>query len=108
MMNTIDFATQNLDQIEYLLYQSTCGVHFLFDKLDIQAILCTPTDETEFFSLENIDRVQEVFSEFLGKKSLIEKQLYLSNLDRERFEILVRTYFHIVENSLYSSTTQKH
>lgn len=107
-MSQTQIEPKTLDQIEYLLYQSTKGVHFLFDKKEISQILKTPTNEEEFFSQNNIDKVQQLFNDFLNKKSIVEKQIYLSNLDKESFEILVRTYFHIVENSVNISHKQKH
>lgn len=107
-MSNTQLEPTTLDQIEYLLYQSTKGIHFLFDKKEIGSILKTPTDEVEFFSQNNIDKVQSLFNDFLNKKTIVEKQIYLSNLDKESFEILVRTYFHIVENSVNISRKQKH
>lgn len=105
-MSQTQVDTATLDQIEYLLFQSTKGVHFLFDQKEIGQILKTPTNENEFFSKSNIDKVQAVFSDFLEQKTIVSKQIYLSNLDKESFEILVRTYFHIVENSV--NNKQKH
>jgi len=77
------------------------GIHLLFDNETIAKVLKTPTEHVDLFALKNLDKIQELFTDFIQKKTLQEKQIYLSSLDQESFEMLLRTYFHIVDNSIF-------
>jgi len=92
---------KQLQEIEYLFNQSIKGIHLLFDdNKKLIHILSTPTKEKSFFDTKNMHKIQEIFTGLISKKSLKEKQDYLSKLNSENFEILVRTYFHIVDNTI--------
>lgn len=101
-------SPENMSQLEYLFAQSIRGVHLLFDNQQLAKILSQPSEELDVFSFDNLDRVQAVFSEFANRKTLEEKRAYMDSLDEETFEILVRTYFNIVENAVLESTDLKH
>ena len=98
----------NIEQIEYLLFQSTQGVHFMFDNAEIARVMSVPTDAERFFTVENMQKVQGLLSELLGKKTLSNKSDYLEALPRADFELLVRAYFHLVENTILSHSTLRH
>ena len=99
---------KNLDQIELLLSQSLRGCHHLFQNTEIAQILATPTESIDFFNSERMERIQGLFTELIDKYSFDDKKDYLSTLDSESYEILLRTYFHIVDNSAMASTQLKH
>ena len=100
---------KQLKEIEYLFNQSTKGVHLLFeDNRKLAHILSTPTKEKVFFDSKNMDKIQQVFTGLISRKSLKEKQDYLNNLSSENFEILVRTYFHIVDNTILTQNRTIH
>jgi hypothetical protein len=44
----------------------------------------------------------------VNRESLDEKRAYLESLNEETYELLVRTYFNIVENAVLESTDLKH
>ncbi len=92
---------KQLREIEYLFNQSAKGLHLLFeDNKKLTHILSAPTKEKSFFDTKNMPKIQEIFTGLISKKSLREKQDYLNQLDSENFEILVRVYFHIVDNTI--------
>ncbi len=97
-----------LKQLESLLSQSTMGIHLLFERPRIAEILKNPTEALEFFSFENLNRVQSILGDFLQRPSFEEKQRYLMDLDDQSYEILVRSYFNIVENTILEATKHKH
>ncbi len=97
-----------LEEIERLLTQSMNGIHVLFDNSTVAGILHKPTEELDFFNFDNLDRIQSLFTKFIEKSTLNEKQTFLNSLDNESFEILVRTYFHIVDNSILASNPPRH
>ena len=90
-----------LKEIEFLFSQSANGLHLLFDDTKkLTDILKTPTREKQFFSSSNMKRIESLFTGLVAEKSFAGKKKYLDNLDRENFEIIVRTYFHIVDNTV--------
>lgn len=107
-MKELSISDSHLDQIEDLLAQSMNGIHLLFDNETIARVLKTPTEDLDLFQERNLDKIQDLFSAFIQKASLAEKQLYLETLDGESFELLLRTYFHIVDNSLMAADHIRH
>lgn len=99
---------RSLDKIEVLLTQSMKGLHLLYDNSTIAKILHTPTEELDFFNFENMDKIQELFSEFITKETFEDKKDFVNTLDPDSYEILLRTYFHIVESTLLTATNYKH
>ena len=97
-----------LEQVEYLFSQSAQGLHILFDNADIRRVLSQPTEELDFFTFENVDRIQKILSEFVGKSSLRAKMDFLEKLDQDTYDLLLRTYFNIVENSIFEQGSLKH
>ncbi len=84
------------------------GIHLLFDNETIAKILKTPTEEKDLFHYRNLDRIQELFTAFVQNESLQQKRMWLESLDQESFEMLLRTYFHIVDNSLFAADGSRH
>lgn len=109
-MNSFDSPIDGeyLRQLEYLFAQSAQGIHLLFDNASIAKIMSQPSEELDVFNFENLDRIQNIFSDFANRESLEEKQAYLDSLDEQTYELLVRTYFNIVENAVLESTELKH
>jgi hypothetical protein len=105
-VNDLKISDAHIDQIEHLLIQSMNGIHLLFDNETIARVLKNPTEHMDLFQLKNVDRIQELFTEFIKRKTLPEKQIFLSELDPESFELILRTYFHIVDNSLFSEDSR--
>ena len=94
---------KQLREIEFLFHQSTKGVHLLFpDNKKLACILKNPIKEKIFFSSQNMNTIQEVFTGLVLQKGIKQKQRYLNHLAPEKFEILVKAYFHILDNTLSS------
>ncbi len=97
-----------LKQVEYLFNQSAQGLHLLFDNANIRRVLSQPTEDMDFFTFENVDRIQKLLSDFIAKESLQSKLEFLEKLDQETYDLLLRTYFNIVENSIFEQGKLKH
>jgi hypothetical protein len=106
--NGMQISENHLDQIEDILAQSMNGIHLLFDNRTIAKVLRIPTEDNELFAFQNLDRIQDLFSQLVQQESFEEKVEFLHSLDSKGFELLLRTYFHIVENSLYASSSVRH
>lgn len=98
----------NLDEIERLLTQSMNGIHVLFDNATVAAILQKPTEELDFFNFSKLDKIQTLFTKFVERPTLQDKRFFLESLDPDSYEILVRTYFHIVDNSIMAANRPRH
>ncbi len=99
---------QSLRQMEALLNHSAQGVHILFDNQSIAKILKNPTDNKVFMDVQKIKIVQDILTQLIAKKTYIEKVAFLGDLSPENYEMLIRTYFHIVENNIRSSSGLYH
>jgi hypothetical protein len=99
---------QNLEKMESLLKHSALGVHILFDNKSIAAVLGNTKDDKDFFDFEKMKKVQDSMTALVAKKSYMEKMDFLRALDRESFEMLIRTYFHIVENNVRQASDLQH
>ena len=100
----IEIKETDLNEIELFLNQSTRGHHLLFDTRKVAEILKIPTEHLNFFKKNNIHKIQNLLTRLIAKKSLKAKKHYLESLDPEAFEIILRTYFHIVDNALASTS----
>lgn len=109
MSITLDcFDEQNMQEIEYLLAQSTRGLHLLFDKAHIKSALQEPVNGNQDFDKEDRNKVQNIFGNFIEKNSFAEKEAYLTELCAEDRELLIKAYFHIVENTIKRTTKLVH
>ncbi len=105
----INIEPKNLEQMEGLLRQSTLGFHLLFDRTDLVRILGRKVGtQDQHYDFNQVKRVQDVMSNLIGKKTYYEKLEFIRRLDEESFGLVVKTYFHIVENSLKSSGSYQH
>ncbi len=102
------FGESNLQQIEYLLSQSVKGLHLLFDKQKIKLAYTQPKNGIMDFDREDLDKIQNLFSGLIQSSSMNEKRGYLDNLSEEDQEVLIKAYFHIVENTIKNSLKLTH
>jgi poly(3-hydroxyalkanoate) synthetase len=104
-----DFSNdKNIAQLEKLLDQSMMGFHHLFDNERIAEILKTPTEKMDFFTNENMELIQKIFDRLIVKQTVEEKHAYIESLDNKEFEILLRSYFHIVDSTIMSGEHTRH
>lgn len=99
---------KNLERMESLLKQSAMGIHILFDNQSIAKVMAQGKDDKDFFDFDKMKRVQDAMTALIAKKSYVEKMAFLKDLDDESYEMLIRTYFHIVENTVRASTENHH
>ncbi len=104
----IPIEAKKLEQIEHLIAQSARGIHLLFDNMSIAKILSRPTEDIDFFNFENISKIQDLLTQFIAHTSYRAKVEYLNSLDGDNYELIMRTYFHILENTVLASTPLKH
>lgn len=95
--------------MEYLLEQSRNGLHLLFDRESIARVFSeSKTEDDSLFKVDNLARIQNLLAEFMDKSTLKKKRAFVGELDKTDHDLLVRTYFNIIENSITSNTSMKH
>ena len=104
----LEIKQSDLNKMEQFLNQSAKGCHFLFDHKKVAQILKTPMEEDSFFNKANRERIQELLVGLLSRKSFHQKQEYLNSLNHQNFELLVRTYFHIVDSTVMAGLVNTH
>lgn len=99
-------SEDQLEQVEYLIGQSIQGNHVLFDPDTIKRVF------TAFIGEDVCEKdaygVEHHIERMILQPTLSQKRAYLERLDRKTFELVVRTYFNIVENSLFEQCEVKH
>jgi hypothetical protein len=98
----------HLHQIEYLLYQSTQGHHFIFDNSEIARVYSRSADHQELFTAETKDKIQNLLTELLNRPTMLEKRAFLEQLSSEDHELLMRAYFELVETTILAHSKLLH
>lgn len=99
---------ERLEEIEYLVIQSTKGIHLLFDKDTLRTKLQDPMRSDQDLTRENIQKVQGILMEMIQQPTLERKKYYLSTLEEDSYDLFIRTYFNIVENTVLEATSYPH
>lgn len=99
---------KSLQRMEALLSHSALGVHVLFDNESLAQVLSQASDENDFTNTEKMKKVQDTMTELIAKRTYFEKMAFLRSLDKETYILLVRAYFHIVENTVRANNDLKH
>ncbi|MFP5518730.1 MAG: hypothetical protein ACLGGX_02410 [Bdellovibrionia bacterium] len=99
---------KSLERMEALLTQSAMGVHVLFDNRSIAAVMGSSGDDKDFYDFDKMKKVQDVMTELIAKKTYWEKISFINSLDPESYQMLMRAYFHIVENSVRANSSDLH
>ncbi len=99
---------KSLQRMEALLQQSAQGIHILFKNSEIAGALAEVKDNKDFFDFAKMKVVQDLMTHLIAKKTYLEKVAFLNDLEIEKFNMLVRTYFHIVENTIRSKPDHRH
>jgi len=100
-------AEGNVDQIEYLLHQSTQGLHFIFDHHEVACVL-RKDEEGAPLDIKLMDKVQGLLTGLLGKQTISEKRSYLESLPRNDYELLVKAYFQLVDKTILANSQLRH
>ncbi len=99
---------ENLARMEALLSQSAKGIHVLFETRSLVNVLNQKHDDKDFYDFQKMKKVQDVMTELIAKKTYLDKVSFLKGLDQDSYEMLVRAYFHIVENTVRASSDLTH
>lgn len=103
-------------QVQYLIQQAIQGNHVLFDSAHLEkAVRVLAARRATVDALGGNSEevassygVEHHIEKLMSLKTQPEKRAYFEQLDEETFAAVVRTYFNIVENSLYEARKVTH
>lgn len=101
----ITVSQEQLDTVEYLIQQSTQGNHILFDPDTVRRVFTTashPMDEATGYEVEH--HIEKLIS----LSGVDQQKAYLDQLLPDTLNHVIKTYFNIVENSLFESSKTRH
>lgn len=105
----INISKNQLNQVEYLIGQSIQGNHVLFDLDALRKVFWKENPRlSSALSEEEAYAVEHHIEKLILEPSLAQKRAYLEGLDSDTFEMVVKTYFNIVENNIYETLEVKH
>ncbi len=103
------FLDQNqIQNLKSILNQSEVGIHLLFDRQLIAEAFKNDKNETDFFELDHLKKIQDDLIQLLQFQQLSEKKTFIASLTTERQHSIVRAYFYIIENNLKQSQKLQH
>ena len=97
-----EIKEDDLTNMEALLTQAVRGIHVLFEHSVIAKVVQKFPQDEDLLSVESLNQIQEMMSTLISKKSLAEKRAFLAKLDENSYELLIRSYLHIIENAVKS------
>jgi hypothetical protein len=103
-----DLTHDCLERMDQLIYQSTRGIHILFEKSDIVTAIKDEDPSLEENTIEKLKLVQDLLYKFIRLKEVEEKRVFLNELGRHEYALLIRAYFKIVDNSILNKLVDKH
>ncbi len=107
----IEVSKQQQSQVEYLLRQSAQGNHILFEPETLRKVFrkdpLSRPDEA-ILDAEEAYAVEHHIENLIRQPGLLQMRSYLDTLDSRTFEWVVRTYFNIVENSIFENLEECH
>jgi hypothetical protein len=80
----------------------------LFERQELLETLDLPVDVQQYFTFENLNKVQDILTEMIQQPTIQSKRAYLASLDKSHYELLIRTYFNIVENTVLETNPHHH
>lgn len=99
---------KDLARMEALLSQSAKGFHIIFDHNSIAHIFRENHDDRDFYDFDKMKQVQDAMTALIKKRTYLDKVSYIDSLPQESYRMLVRAYFHIVENTVRASSDLSH
>ena len=110
-LTVIYVSKDQLKQVEYLIGQSIQGNHVLFDTDTVRRVFWNDLNHRNsplLFEDETAHSIEQHIEKLIIEPTLQRKRAYLEHLDPSTYEMVVRTYFNIVENNLYENIEVRH
>lgn len=103
-----DLTHDCLERMDQLIYQSTRGIHILFDHKDIVGAINDKDPTLEENTIEKLKLIQDLLYKFIRMKEVDQKKAFLKELNSHEYALLIRAYFKIVDNSILNKHSERH
>ena len=100
----ITVSQEQLDTVEYLIQQSAQGNHILFDLDTVRHVFSLTLD----MSANDGYEVEHHIEKLISLEGVEKQKAYIEQLPEETLYRVIKTYFNIVENSLFESSKTRH
>ena len=101
----ITVTEEQLCLVEYWISQSTQGNHILFD---LNLVRCAFAHPTEPMNDAEAKEVAQLIETLISLEGLNQQRHYVEALPVSTLNRVIKTYFNIVENKLFETTTVRH
>jgi hypothetical protein len=88
-----------MEEIDYILNQSMQGVHVLFDTEVIKKFLSKDVSE-DAYSEEQLSEIEQMVEDFITTPTISARKAFFDDLDSDEQELLLKSYFNIIENNI--------
>ena len=92
--------TDQLNEINFLFDLSQQGHHLLFDHEDVKMYMQIPMKDYYQLVDTNHEDVEALFEKFLSIPGIENKRDYFQSLHPKNQEVILKTYFSIVDNRM--------
>ena len=100
-----------MDELEYILAQGTFGVHLLFENDQIKKVFSKKLDDLDIpenYSDEKVKNVEALMEEFISVPSISARKAFFNALTESEQDMIIRSYFNIIENNILSEGRLQH
>lgn len=101
----ITVSETQLATVEYLIKQSAQGNHVLFDLDLVRQVFAK---EAKAMSADECYEVEHHIEKLISLEGFDQQKAYIEKLPEEILYRVIKTYFNIVENSLFESVDTRH
>lgn len=89
-----------MQEIQYIIQQSMNGFHVLFDNETIKKFCKNTKADDDIFDESKARTTERLVEMFMSTPTINGRRSFFEHLNDEEKSLLVRTYFHIVENNI--------
>ena len=89
-----------MQEIQYIIQQSMNGFHVLFDNETIKKFCRDNNTDGDIFDENKARATERLLEMFMSTPTINGRKSFFDNLNDEEKSLLIRTYFHIVENNI--------
>jgi hypothetical protein len=96
----IRISAAQMQEIQYIIQQSMNGFHVLFDNDTIKRFCKDTKCDDDIFDENKARTTERLVEMFMSTPTINGRKSFFESLNDEEKSLLIRTYFHIVENNI--------
>jgi len=96
----IRISEAQMQEIQYIIQQSMNGFHVLFDNDTIKRFCRDSNSDDDIFDENKARTTERLLEMFMSTPTINGRRSFFESLNEDDKSLLIRTYFHIVENNI--------